>query len=256
MDHDKDNLATKKVRNRDVTDALNQVETGDSPKTSQIVREPCSFKDSLIQGQQLQNSKGFHLEEVTAEPEDTTYTVINGMPSIIFADRVKQKMEKAMACSIVVRPLGRNFSILAINKRVMNLLQPKGDIHLVDLIDGYHIIWLTHEEDYYNALLNGPWSIVDHYITVLLWKLDFDTKADNILAIAAWIGKYLKVDGNALLTERGRYVTIAVELDLTKPLVEKVNVDGKALTVEYEDIRRICFTCGKYSHTKDECSIP
>ncbi|CAI9100407.1 OLC1v1037404C1 [Oldenlandia corymbosa var. corymbosa] len=273
MEHDADNPATKKVRNRDDP---NQISPRISPESiSEESGEIQSFKNSLLQGQQPQKSKGFHLEEVTTEPGEVTHTVENGMPAIKFADTVKPRMERAMSYSIVVIPLGRNFSFLAIRKPCMNLWNPKGDIHLVDSIDGYHIIRLTHKEDYYNALLNGPWTIVDHYITVLLYKLNFDTKAENISTVAAWVripglpvhyfhgallrdiakplGSYLKADNNPLLAERGRYARIVVELDLTKPLVGKVKVDHRIFTVEYEDLRRTFFKCGKYGHTIEEC---
>ncbi|CAI9113674.1 OLC1v1014318C1 [Oldenlandia corymbosa var. corymbosa] len=228
MDHDNENPATKKVRNRDDAPSIPSEEISIDNSNAPNQGNAPSFKKSLLQDQQGKNNKGFHHVTVTTEPGDVTYTVEDGMPAINFADRIKKRMEYAMSYSLVVRSLGRNFSFLAIEKRVSSLWKPKGRINLVDSVDEYHIIRLTHEEDYYNALLNGARHCKP-------------------------VGKYLKADNNTLKVERGKYACLAVELDLTKPLVRKVKVDGKPYTVEYEDLRRICYDCGKYGHTRDEC---
>ncbi|KAI9085322.1 hypothetical protein K1719_032699 [Acacia pycnantha] len=52
---------------------------------------------------------------------------------------------------------------------------------------------------------------------------------------------------------RGRYARIAVIIDLLKPLVPWILVDGKTYGVEYERLPHICFGCGKYGHTKEKC---
>ncbi|CAI9090181.1 OLC1v1024904C1 [Oldenlandia corymbosa var. corymbosa] len=178
MDHDTDNPATKKVRNRDELSEMPTAPIGEPPAGNEngpSSGSAPSFKDSLLQGHH-QGNNGFHHNTVKTGQGDVTYTIKDGMPAISFADRIKKKIEYAMTYSLVVRPLGRNFSFLAIEKRISTLGKPKGRINLVDSIDGYHIIRLTHEENYYNALPS-----------VLPWTINFDSKSENISAVAAWI---------------------------------------------------------------------
>ncbi|KAI9073661.1 hypothetical protein K1719_044374 [Acacia pycnantha] len=44
---------------------------------------------------------------------------------------------------------------------------------------------------------------------------------------------------------RGRYARIAVLVDLQKPLVPWIKVDGRTHGVEYEGLPLICFECGR-----------
>ncbi|KAK5770446.1 hypothetical protein PVK06_046596 [Gossypium arboreum] len=47
-----------------------------------------------------------------------------------------------------------------------------------------------------------------------------------------------------------------VFVDLDKPLVSQVLVNGELQRVEYEALPTICFSCGKYGHPKKLCSSP
>lgn len=44
-------------------------------------------------------------------------------------------------------------------------------------------------------------------------------------------------------------------LDLTKPLVSKIRLDGTIQHVEYEGLPTICYCCGRYGHTEDSCPL-
>ncbi|KAK8715888.1 hypothetical protein V6N13_043213 [Hibiscus sabdariffa] len=46
---------------------------------------------------------------------------------------------------------------------------------------------------------------------------------------------------------------MAIRIDLNKPLVSKLLVNGKVQVVEYESLPTICFNCGKYDHVSDTC---
>ncbi|KAI9117104.1 hypothetical protein K1719_012103 [Acacia pycnantha] len=55
--------------------------------------------------------------------------------------------------------------------------------------------------------------------------------------------------------ERGRYAQIAVLVDLQKPLVPWIKVDGRMYGVEYEGLPLICFECGRIGHAKEKCPL-
>ncbi|KAK8556253.1 hypothetical protein V6N12_002663 [Hibiscus sabdariffa] len=46
---------------------------------------------------------------------------------------------------------------------------------------------------------------------------------------------------------------MVVSVNLSKPLVLKVVVNGRTQLVEYEALPTICFVCGTYGHTRDSC---
>ncbi|MBA0664000.1 hypothetical protein Goklo_004076 [Gossypium klotzschianum] len=52
----------------------------------------------------------------------------------------------------------------------------------------------------------------------------------------------------------GRFVRMAILLDLNKPLVSRIKVDGRLQCVAYESLPNICVSCGRYGHLRDSCS--
>ncbi|CAI9107532.1 OLC1v1006905C1 [Oldenlandia corymbosa var. corymbosa] len=292
--HENENPTTKRVKNRDQIPEITEndhpsseqsdppIATTSNPMfstlsqlTSPAVEGIPSFKDRLLQGQSSHFSNGYHMMNVTVEEGDVTYGDEDGVPSTNFSKRVKTHMKIVMTYSIVVKPLSRDFRWNRLHKRLKGLWKIKGELKPMDTIEGYHFFRLTTEEDYYFILLNGPWSLDDHYILVLPWTKQFSTKDDNISAVAIWIcildlpieyfhedllrsvakpiGRYLKDDKNTITVERGQFARLAVELDLTKPLIGKTKVDEKFYNIEYEDLQQICYTCGRYGHHKEVC---
>ncbi|GAU30238.1 hypothetical protein TSUD_67900 [Trifolium subterraneum] len=46
---------------------------------------------------------------------------------------------------------------------------------------------LSHEEDQYAALMDEPWFIYDHYLTVKEWSPNFHPTSDTIKEVAVWV---------------------------------------------------------------------
>ncbi|CAI9088678.1 OLC1v1023081C1 [Oldenlandia corymbosa var. corymbosa] len=277
---DKDNPFTTKVKNKELNNqsANNQQDPAvPHPSNTPWVDGAPSFRDRLLKGQNNQTVNGFHMIKVTVREGDLTYSEEDGVPSTMFSDRVKHQMVVAMTYTIAVKPLGKEFRYDRLFKRFKGMWKPKGDIKHVDTIEGYHLYRVTNEEDFYSILLNAPWSLDETYIRVLPWNKGFNYKEDNLTAVPTWIripglpvdyfhedllrslikplGRYIKADKNTLAVERGKYARLTVELDLTKPSLGKTKIDGIEYNIEYEDLQKICFTCGKYGHLKNECSL-
>ncbi|CAI9108428.1 OLC1v1008012C1 [Oldenlandia corymbosa var. corymbosa] len=168
-----------------------------------------SFKDTLLQGQQPSTSKGYYMETVTTKDGEVKYGEVDGLTTIAFADPVQQRMNRAMTYSVAVKPLGREFPYYLLHKRLRAMWRPKGEIHPSNVINGIHMFWLSNEEDYNHVLLNGPWSIKDHYINVLPWTSDFDPTGKNISAVPTWI----RIPGLPL-----KYFHEAILRDIARPL--------------------------------------
>lgn len=129
----------------------------------------------------------------------------------------------------------------------------------------FFLVTFSNEEGRYKALVEGPWPIYDHYLTVREWCLNFYPCTASIEKVPVWIsfselpiehydsrilehignriGRTMKVDKNTLFTTRGKYAKLCVEVDLTKPLLALIDVKDKHYRIEYEGLHLLCLTC-------------
>ncbi|KAI9125222.1 hypothetical protein K1719_003838 [Acacia pycnantha] len=115
-----------------------------------------------------------------------------------------------------------------------------------------------------------------HYLIVQRWQPNFNPwKVDLQCHIATWIrlpdvpfefynveslcrignmiGKMIKVDRTTSIYDKGGFAHICVEIDLQQPLHPSYTVFGEERPIIYEGLHQVCFTCGRYSHQKDNC---
>ncbi|KAL4290041.1 hypothetical protein GQ457_14G004340 [Hibiscus cannabinus] len=131
------------------------------------------------------------------------------------------------------------------------------------------------ESDYERVLAGGSWVVYGNYLTVQPWSRSFSTSIDHPTRVLAWvrlpglpyrsytkglfkyiselIGEVVKVDTNTAEGRRERFARLAVVVDLSKPLVAGLVIDGHKQTIEYEGLPVICFSCGKYGHMQEGC---
>ncbi|XP_015973162.1 uncharacterized protein LOC107496423 [Arachis duranensis] len=153
----------------------------------------------------------------------------------------------------------------------------KGTIDVIDLSNDFYLVKFYASEDFDYALLEGPWKIFDHYLTVRLWEPNFNPMKATIDRITAWvrlpglpielydrtilrkignlIGRTVKVDDNTAKMSRRKFARLCVEVDLTKPLMGRYMINGEDYQVEYEGIHQICFTCGRIDHDQNNCTM-
>lgn len=67
------------------------------------------------------------------------------------------------------------------------------------------------------------------------------------------INKTVKVDKNTLQVERGKYVRIYAEVDLTKPVLEIFSIKGRIYKIEYEVLHLLCLSCRRLGHYREWC---
>ncbi|KAA3460811.1 GroES-like zinc-binding alcohol dehydrogenase family protein [Gossypium australe] len=73
--------------------------------------------------------------------------------------------------------------------------------------------------------------------------------------LEGWVGKVVKLDFNTDSRMRGRFARMTVYINLERPLVSQILINGCFQMVEYESLLTICFQCGRYGHVKDNCSF-
>ncbi|KAL4333578.1 hypothetical protein GQ457_07G001170 [Hibiscus cannabinus] len=136
-----------------------------------------------------------------------------------------------------------------------------GDIQLIDLENNYFLVRFEKESDYSMVLTEGPWTIYGFYLTVQPWHRDFNTNEKHpthVVAIfrliATVIGRVVKIDYNTMRGARGKFARLAVMVDLNKPMLSCINIDGRIQKLEYESLHQICYKCGMYGHAKETCN--
>ncbi|KAK8481764.1 hypothetical protein V6N12_074477 [Hibiscus sabdariffa] len=78
-------------------------------------------------------------------------------------------------------------------------------------------------------------------------------KRNLISEIGESIGPIIKIDFQTESGRRGRFARMAISIDLHKPLVSKLVINGRVQIVEYESLLTVCFSCGTYGHVKENC---
>ncbi|MBA0568325.1 hypothetical protein Golob_005827, partial [Gossypium lobatum] len=67
------------------------------------------------------------------------------------------------------------------------------------------------------------------------------------------VGKVTKLDFKTDSKARGRYACMAIYVNLGRPLVSKIFINGSLQRIEYENLPEVCFKCGCYGHIKENC---
>ncbi|KAE8713266.1 hypothetical protein F3Y22_tig00110213pilonHSYRG00218 [Hibiscus syriacus] len=170
-------------------------------------------------------------EEVVLDSE--CIVDINGQyPVIQFADQVHDRIDYSMRRSVIVRLLGRAIGFKTLLNQIGLLWQLQGQYQVIDL-----------ENDYFLVI-----------VWVILPGLPYRYYSKAIFRrIAMVIGQVVKIDYSTNSGERGRFAHLAVLVNLNKPLIICLKIDGFWQKIEYEGLQQICFQCGVYGHSKDVC---
>ncbi|KAK5775030.1 hypothetical protein PVK06_042897 [Gossypium arboreum] len=63
----------------------------------------------------------------------------------------------------------------------------------------------------------------------------------------------VRVDDNTKNGYQGRFARMTISVDLRRPLILKLRVEGNIQRVEYENLPKVCYECGCFGHMKDMC---
>ncbi|CAN0920947.1 hypothetical protein LINGRAHAP2_LOCUS32342 [Linum grandiflorum] len=178
--------------------------------------------------------------------------------------------------TLVLRLVGKKVDIQYLYNRLRVMWQPMGRFRMVDLESEVFLAIFEDSSDYFHALTGGPWTILDHYLAVFAWDLQFRVSDDLPQKMVVWIrfprlpyqyyhsdvltglgdliGKTVRFDSRTQSSVRGKFARIAVEIDLTNPPPKGVFVDGMWQVVEYENLPSFCRECGRFGHNLGSCA--
>ncbi|GMI72718.1 hypothetical protein HRI_000941100 [Hibiscus trionum] len=235
-----------------------------------------SFRDMVV-GQRSEGQKDNFIcdLDVDLEADDVVIGNVGEVPEIKFSERVHCIIDDKLAKSLVVRLLGRSIGYRALHNRVHMMWKPVGEISIIDLDNEYFLVRFAMEAGYERVLSGGSRMIYGSYLTVQPWSRDFSTTIDYPRKLLVWLRlpglpyryysrsifeaiagvleEVVRVDFNTTEGSRGKFARLAVVVDLEKPLIPTIIIDGRHQLIEYEGLSHICFSCGKYGHLKDLC---
>ncbi|XP_038687586.1 uncharacterized protein LOC119986972 [Tripterygium wilfordii] len=245
---------------------------GQSPKTS--------FRDKLMgrmgagnlsHEEEYDDSVSDDEEEAMEEEEETDCPVIR------VSKKEKRRLRSPWRQTLIIKILGRSIGYNFLLRKINNLWRPKAFMELVAIGNDYFLVKFASKDDYDYAKFEGPWMIMDHYLTVREWFPNFDPDQDSMERLLVWvripclpieyydydflmrvgekIGKPVKIDDATDSVSRGKFARLCVEVDLTKPLLAKFKLRRRVRRIEYEGIHLVCFKCGCYGHRQDTCLL-
>ncbi|MBA0734185.1 hypothetical protein Gogos_018128 [Gossypium gossypioides] len=185
-----------------------------------------SWKDRLlgcVEGGYLNEDK----DEIEFTDGDIIRSLVNEIPTIRFSNRVNKLLIKNMATTVVLKLLGHSIGYNALQNKVSTLWRPSSPFQPIRVL--------------FKAWIRLP------------GLLGFLYKIRILEEIGGMIGKVAKLDFNTDSRMRGKFVRMAIYVNLDKLLVSQVIINGTIQRVEFESFPVVCFTCGCYGHMKEVC---
>jgi hypothetical protein len=198
------------------------------------------------------------------------------MPMLHVEQKIMEDLIVPWKDALVVKLLGKNLGYNIMKTKLENVWKLMGGIELMDVGSAFYMVKFDGEDDKNKVINGGPWMIYDHYLAVRQWTPSFNASTakidktmvwiripslnlafydESILwAIASMVGNPIKVDLHTLKVARGRFARMCVEVDLTKPVVGRVGINGEWYHVQYEGLHIICTQCGCYGHLMKDCA--
>ncbi|XP_045798137.1 uncharacterized protein LOC123892394 [Trifolium pratense] len=198
------------------------------------------------------------------------------MPMLHVEGKVIEELSIPWKDALVIKLLGKKLGYNTMKNKLETTWKLVGGIELMDIGNAFYMVKFDGEDDKNKVINGGPWMIYDHYLAVSQWSPTFNAATATIdktmvwirvpslnlvyydesllWALASMVGNPVKVDLHTLRVERGRFARMCVEIDLTKPVVGRVGVNGEWYQVQYEGLHIICTQCGCYGHLLKDCA--
>ncbi|GAU41244.1 hypothetical protein TSUD_97790 [Trifolium subterraneum] len=237
-------------------------------------KERMSFRDKVLGNQALMERERVDL----IATNKAKIELVQGnrlLPMLHVEKSVMAELSVPWKDALVVKLLGKKLGYNTMKAKLENVWKLTGSFELMDVGYSYYMVKFDGEEDKSRVINGGPWMIFDHYLAVSLWSPKFNAATATIdktmvwiripslnlvyydesvlWALASMVGNPVKVDLHTLRVARGKFARMCVEVDLTKPVVGRVGINGDWYHVQYEGLHIICSQCGCYGHLLKDC---
>ncbi|KAK5811561.1 hypothetical protein PVK06_026907 [Gossypium arboreum] len=129
-------MLPKKVRFRDKEEV-----TRNNMEIERPSAQPTSWGDMLVGQSSKGGANGSNEKEAFDFLEgDILRSVVNGVPSITFSDRVHQFLLQGTDNTVVLKLLGRNIDFSVLQNKLYSMWKPSAPIHMMDIENGYFLV--------------------------------------------------------------------------------------------------------------------
>ncbi|PPD87009.1 hypothetical protein GOBAR_DD16082 [Gossypium barbadense] len=154
-------------------------------------------------------------------------SMVNGIPTIAFSDRIKD----------ILFMLGRNIGYNVLHNCIFNIWKPAKSFHLMDITNRYFLVKFQDIDNYKNVLIQGPWIIFCQYLTVQPWTKSFNPTQPYPSVVMAWIR----------LSGLPGYL-------YKRQIIEAIGgLIGKVVKLDLQTDNKTRGCCGEYGHVKELC---
>ncbi|KAL5831677.1 hypothetical protein ACOSQ4_017031 [Xanthoceras sorbifolium] len=266
------------TKNTEGTNSSKRARVEDANKDLGLRSTPTgSFKSKLLSMSSPNNWKGVGTGKEPVDINDEDISFVEGPigPSLRISKELKEKLYQPWANALILKLMGRTHTLSFMLQKLKQKWSLIGHWQLTDLNEGYFVARFQMLEDMEYVLTGGPWVIANQYLVPQRWKPNFIPGKESIQSMPIWLrlndlpmelmtagmlrkiggmlGTTCKVDPITINQARGRYARICVKIDISKPLKESIDVEDNYIKVEYENLGRICFNCGKFGHSQINC---
>ena len=240
--------------------------------------EANSFKEKLIGDIPGAYTQAFNFSDLMEDDEESDEEVENlreGLVAVKLSKDFKKKIRTPWTRALIVKVYGRGVSLSFLQSRLLSMWKPAGRLDCVDLEQGFFLTRFYLKKDYEATLQRGPGFIGEHFLSIRPWEPNFRSESANVTSVAVWIrlnglpikyynseallqigksiGNVLRVDIHTANEAKGRFARLCVQIDMDKPLVTAVLIGRFEQSICYEGIQKLCFTCGRLGHRKENC---
>ncbi|KAJ4840564.1 hypothetical protein Tsubulata_005270 [Turnera subulata] len=173
----KDDWMTKKVRLKadgTVIEASPEETMEDSSQkpmedsSSSTPPSATSYRDKLAAGSYAACDDENWLEEEESDFEEGDVIVKEKAdgPSIELSKTFKKRLDKPWQSAVVVKLLGRSIGYKVLQSKLHTMWKTASPYRIIDMENNFFIIRFMSNEDYLHALVDGPWTIFGHALSV------------------------------------------------------------------------------------------
>lgn len=207
--------------------------------------------------------------------DDEVAELREGLVAIKLSKEDKQRIQSPWSKALIIKVYGRLVRYSFLQTRLLSMWKPKGRVDLVDLGKEFFLARFSVPEDYDGVLDKGPWFIGENFLSVRPWEPNFKPSTADIAFIAIWvrinelpieyyepkilkqignaIGNVLRIDTYTAEEARGQYARFCVQVNVNKPLITSIIIGGREQEVVYKGIHKLCFSCCRVGHRKEQC---
>ncbi|XP_030923116.1 uncharacterized protein LOC115950001 [Quercus lobata] len=222
-----------------------------------------SFKDKLIGEIPGAYAQAFDFSEyidngMESEPESEVDSLRQGVAAVRLSRDIIHRIRAPWSSALIVKVVGRTVGYNFLLSKLHSLWKPKGKIDCVDLECDFYLIRFSLKEDHDAVLIKGPWPEETNIASVAVWvrlpRLPIEYyDLEALKEIGQAIGIVLWIDTHTASEARGRYARLCVQVDINKPLIYTVLIGKFQQSIVYEGIGKLCFSCGRVGHRRDNC---